>query len=831
MNTLLQDLKYGLRMLWKNPGFTAVAVLSLALGIGATSAIFSVMNTVMYRPLPYLHPQRLVTIWETRRGNQMRPPVADVVDWRKQNDVFQDIGLISFPDPGSASGLGRPETVMTPTASPNFFKVLGAKPALGRVFLTSEAREHTKAILISNSFWKSHFNSDPKALGRSFTIDGAICTIVGVMPPKFMPIFGEKVDVWQPVNPERSQFSKRTDHWLMPVARLKPGVTLAQAQAAMEVIARHMEAAFPETHIGAGLKVVPLHDALYSGFGRFLYPLLGAVGFVLLIACLNIASLLQSRAETRRKEFAVRASLGAGRRRLAGQLLVESGILGLAGGCLGIGLAFGGIQLFLALAGNFPMAGSITVDGRVLLFTIAISLLSVLVVGFLPAIQASRPDLNRALQEGERRTAGGSRGLARHVLVIAEVGLAMVLLVGAGLMVNTVLRLQRVDPGFNPENVLTMHTFLSAEGTYWVNVPGKDWKKPLPSIDHFHHELLERIASLPGVASVGIISGVPTQWIEPRMFSILGRPAPNPSHPPFTIYDEASPGYFRTLRIPLIKGRYLDESDTASSNWVAVVNEAFVHHYFPKQDPIGQQILMQFGFGSTAKEPHPREIVGVVGNVKRFGLAARQDPPFVYASYFQQPDEFPMGTISTNCMTSLVIRTASGAHGSQASIVTAAKRVIAGLDPDLPVTDIMTMDQLLAKSTGNQRFYLEFLGIFAGLALLLALVGIYGVMSYFVTDRTHEIGIRIALGAQRGQVLRLALKQGLILTLIGVGAGIAGAVWLTRFVAIALYGVKPTDPLTFIAVSLILIAVALLACYIPARRAARVDPMVALRYE
>jgi putative ABC transport system permease protein len=833
LSGLWQDIRYGLRQLWHSPGFAAVAVLSLGLGVGANSAIFSVMNTVMYRPLPYPHPKQLVAIWETKQGQPgfEPPPIAEVVDWRKQNDVFQGIALTSGTEPATEAGLGEPEPIHVQYVTPNFFGLLGVKPILGRIFFAREMQDRSLAVVISSSFWKSHFGSSPKVLGRSFEIDGVMSTVVGVMPPGFAPFgYGGGIDLWEPINPANPRYSARTDHWLMPVARLKPGVALEQAQNEMDVIAHRLALAYPATNKGVGKKLVPLHQALYGWAGRALYPLLGAVAFVLLIGCLNVASLLQSRAETRRKEFAVRASLGAGRARLAQQLFVESGILALLGGCLGIGLSFLGIRVFLSLAGGFPNSKSITVDGRVLLFALGVAILSVVLVGLAPAIQASSPDLNRALREGERRTSGGSRGRIRHFLVAAEVALAMVLLVGAGLMVNSMLRVQRVNPGFDPSNVLTMDILLPEGGRYLARQPGNDMEKTLPTVNIFHRELLEDVARLPGVASVGLVSGVPTHWAEGRTFTILGRPAPPPNKRPGTAYNEVSPGYFTTLRIPLKEGRYINEQDAESTPWVVDVNEAFVRRFFPKQDPMGQQILMRYGFAENMDEEHPREIVGVVGNIKQFGLG-EPAPPFVYASYFQQAAVFPGGTAVTHLRSDVVIRTASSLGPQEAALAKAVKKVVAQIDPNQPVTGVMTMDRVLQASTGDQQFYAELLAIFAGLALGLALVGIYGVMSYFVTDRTHEIGIRVALGAQRSDVLRLVVGQGLRLTLIGVGVGVAAALGLTRFLAAALYGVRPTDPLTFIVVSLTLIGVALLACYIPARRAAKVDPMVALRYE
>jgi predicted permease len=830
---LLQDVRHGLRQLRRSPGFTAVAVLSLALGIGANTAIFSVIDAVLYRPQPYPHPERLMVILATeyaRQGSVQRPPIAEVVDWKKQNNVFEDIALTSFTEPTTASRLGQPEQIQVQYVTPNFFELLGAKPILGRVFLASEMQDRTQTVLISSTFWKSHFNSDLRVLGRSFNIDGVVSTIVGVMPPGFAPFYGGRIDLWEPINPESARYSNRIDHWLMPVARLKPGVTRAQAQNEMDVIARRLEQAYPASNKGVGKKIVPLREVLYGWAGQTLYPLLGAVGFVLLIGCLNVANLLQSRAEMRRKEFAVRVSVGASRHRLMQQLLVEGGILSLLAGCLGIGLSFWGIRLFLRLAGEFPNADSITVDARVLLFTLGISVLTAAIFGLAPALQASNPNLNLALREGERRTTAGSRGRVRHLLAVFEVALAMVLLVGAGLMVSTVLRLQRVNPGFDSANVLTMDVLLPEGGKYVERVSGGDMEKPLPQVNAFHHQLLEKLAHLPGVESIGMVSGVPTHWDEGRTFSILGRPAPPSDRRPETSYNEATPGFFRALRIPLKEGRYLGDHDAESAPWVAVVNEAFARRYFPNQDPIGQQILMRYVWSTGMDETHPRQIVGVVGDIKQFGLG-EQAPPFVYASYFQQPAEFPGGTVVTHLRGDLVIRTVSSLHSQEGALAAAVKKAVSELDPDQPVTDVMTMDQVLTESTGEQQLYARLLGIFAGLALVLAIIGIYGVMAYFVADRTHEIGVRVALGAQRADVLGLVVKLGLKLAVLGVVVGAGLALGVTRLLAQFLFGVKPTDPATFSVVAAVLVTVALLACYIPARRATKFDPMVALRYE
>ncbi len=831
-DTLWSDLRYAARTLLKNPSFITVVILSLALGIAANSTIFSVLNAVLYRPMPYKQPDRLVVIWETEQGHpdaQQAPPIAESVDWKKQNQVFEDIALTSFTESNNLSGIGEAETIHVQYVTPNFFGILGVNPVLGRVFLAEEMQEHVQSVLISTPFWKSHFNGDPKVLGRTFNIEGVVSTVVGVMPPGFAPFYGGKMDVWEPINPESARYSQRIDHWLMPIARLKPGVTVEQAQVEMDVIARRLEAEYPATNKGIGKKVSLLHQDLYGGFGQYLYPLLGAVAFVLLIACVNVANLMQSRTETRRKEYALRVSLGAGRRRLIQQLLTESGLLGLMGGALGILLTYLGIYLFLKLAGEFPNSESIRVDGRVLLFTLAISLISAFLFGLIPALSASRPDLNAVLREGERKMGSGSRRFARHALAVSEVALAMVLLVGAGLMINTILHLQNVNPGFDTSHVLTMNIKLPEGGKYLERVPGGDLEKPLPAVTAYYQRLIEEVSALPGVESAAVISRVPLYGVPGNYtFSILGHPAPPPDNRPRAGYEEVSPSVFTTLKIPLKKGRYLDDHDSQSAPWVVVINESFARRFLPNEDPVGQQILLRFD-PYPVDEDRPRQIVGVVGDVKHFGLGEAA-PPAIYASYLQQPTVFQGGAALAHLQQALLIRT-SPAVLHDNSVTLAAKKAAAEIDPDQPVTDVMTMDQLMAESIGDWRFYMQLLGIFAGMALLLAAIGIYGVMSYLVNERTHEFGIRMALGARRGDVLSLVAKLGLKLTVVGVVIGAASALGLARLISRFLFGVKPTDPITYVAVAMGLAAVALLACFLPARRATKVDPMVALRYE
>jgi putative ABC transport system permease protein len=830
LENLWQDIRFAARGLQKSPGFLAVVVLSLALGIGANSTIFSMLNALLYRPLPYDHPEQLTVIWQTEKehpGNFEAPPIAESVDWRKQNTVFQDIALTSFTEEVILSRLGEPEPVHVQYVTPNFFGLLGVAPMMGRVFTADEMQDHSYAVVISSTFWKNHFNNDPQVLGKSFNVDSVPATVVGVMPAGFAPFYGGKLDLWIPVNPQAARYSERIDHWLMPIGRLKPEATVAEAQVQMDVIAKRLELAYPKTNKGIGKLVRPLHQDLYRWAGQALYPLLGAVACVLLIACVNVANLMRSRTETRRKEYSVRAALGAGRRRLMQQLFAESGLLALLGGGLGILMAYWGIQILRKLLGDFPNAESITIDGRVLLFTLGVSVLTAGVFGLAPALEASSPDLNAALREGEGRTVAGSRGITRHLLAVSEVALAMVLLVGAGLMINTMLRLEQVNPGFDAKNLLTMLVQLPEGGKYLKREPGGDMERTLPAVAAFNQQLTEKIAALPGVASSGIMSFLPMRGTYMFTFSILGHPAPESR--PEAGYDDVSPSIFETFHIPLKKGRVFDEHDTQAAPWTVVVNEAFVRKFFPNEDPIGQQILLRYD-PYPVDEERPRQIVGVVGDVKHFGLG-EEAPPFMYASYLQQQAVFPGGTALPHLHHFVVIRKASGSGSRAEGLASDVKKVIAGIDPDLPVTSIRSMEDVLSESMGDYRLYMQMLGAFAGVAALLAAIGIYGVMSYFVSQRTREIGIRVALGAGRGDVLRLVAKLGLKLAVLGVAAGLLLAFGLTRFIARFLYGVKPTDPLTYSIVAAGLVAVAMLASYIPARRALRVDPIVALRYD
>jgi putative ABC transport system permease protein len=851
LETLWQDLRYAAWMLRKSPGFAAVVVFSLALGIGANTAVFSVMNAVLLHGLPYEHPEELATIFSTNKWDPTPGidvvPLADVATWKKANHVFADMGAVAGIGEATLAGLGEPVQVPVQSVTPNFFTLVGVQPVLGRVFRVEESHEDTQTVVISDTLWKTKFLGDAAVLGKTFRLDDVVSTVVGVMPAGFKtfgPWFtGKQADVWQPVNPEDARYANRVGFWIVPLARLKRGVTLPQAQLEMDVLSQALEKAYPQQNKGVRAEVVPLYETLHQDAKDKLYPLLGAVGFILLIGCVNVANLMLSRTESRRKEYSVRASLGAGRRRLMQQMLVESGLLTLLGGLLGVLLSFWGIHVLGAMSKvgalwthnsyglqDLPDAENIRINGRVLLFAGGLSLLTALLFGMAPAFRASRADLQDALREGESRTATGKHRGTRYVLVVAEVALAMVLLVGAGLMINSLLRMLLPSPGFDPANVLTMGVnFPGTGGKYLEKSPGKPMERISPKVTAYHQQLIEGVSALPGVESGGMITMLPPLGSGGRTFSIVGHPAPDKR--PFLGFNEVSPSYFRTMRIPLKRGRYFDERDTTNAPWVVIISETTANRYFPNEDPIGQQILLRYTYVTEVDEERPRQIVGVVGEVKQAGMGGLH--PQVYESYLQQPELYPGGSDGFHLAGTLVIRTISDVHAHEADIIATAKQMVKQMDPDQPVTAISTMEDMLGEYMSRDKTYVLVLGVLAGIAVALAAIGVYGVLSYFVNHRTRELGIRFALGAQRRDVFILVGKLGLTLAGTGLAIGIALALGLNRFMKehLRLFHVKATDPSTYAAVGILLVSIALLACYIPARRATNVDPMTVLRHE
>jgi predicted permease len=812
METLLRDVRYGIRSLLKHPGFTAIAVITLALGIGANTAMFSVINAVLLRPLPYQQPDRLVTIWEEspQRGMyQMPVSFANLRDWVDQNHVFEQISAYTFTDL-NLTGAGEPARLLVVRSSANLFSLVGAAPQLGRAFLPEEDKQGAnRVVILGHALWQSRFGSDARIVGQSLTLNNQSYTVVGVMPSSVQfpvgfgylgKVLNDPVDVYVPLAATGNE-TRRGNYSFFAIGRLKPGVKIDQAQAEMTTIEGRLEQQYPEGNTGIGIRLIPTQEQTVKEIRPALLVLLGAVAFLLLIACANIANLLLARAASRQKEIAIRTALGASRLRVSRLLLTESLMLSLAGGCLGLLLALWGTEALMALApDNIPRLNEVGVDARVFGFTLAISFVTGIVFGLIPALQASKPNLNETLKEGSRGSMGSSAGKrTRSVLVAVEVALSLVLLIGAGLMIKSFLRLQQMNLGFNPDNVLTVDLTLSSS-----KYP-EDRQQAA-----FFQEALERLQSLTGVKSAGASTGLPlTLTISGSDFRIEGRPEPEAGKEMIINTRSVSPGYFGTLGIALIKGRDFSDRDKSDAPKAAIINEDLALIYFPNEDPIGRRITFDDGTSWIS-------IVGIIGDVKQLGLDSSAKPE-VYFPYLQ---------VASPSM-SLVVRTAS----NPLSLAAAVKSQIQAIDKDLPIDNAKTMQQLLADSISGRRFNMLLLTVFAAVALVLAIVGIYGVMSYAVTQRTHEIGIRMALGARANDVLKLVVKNGMSLALIGVGIGLAGAFALTRLLASLLFHVTPTDAVTFASVSICLIVVALLACCIPARRATKVDPLVALRYE
>ncbi|MFY9609330.1 MAG: ABC transporter permease [Blastocatellia bacterium] len=808
METFLQDLRYGTRMLLKQPGFTVIAVMALALGIGANTAIFSVVNAVLLKPLPFPEPDRLMRVYESRidrGGSRSSVSYPNFADWRNQNHVFEHMSSYHNSD-FILTGDGEPARIQGAVVNADLFPLLGVAPILGRPFRAEEDKlgDSGRVVMLGHRLWQTRFNGDPSVIDRSLVLGGKNYTVVGVMPEGFQfPIGSDPVDLWSTVAIDSGMFEQRGAHYMHVIARLKPDVTSDQAKAEMDGIAANLERQYPDENLHRGVNIVPALESMVGDVRPALLILLGAVGCVLLIGCANVANLLLARATTRHKELAIRAALGASRWRVVRQLLTESVLLSMAGGALGLLVAMWGTDVLVALSrDDLPRAAQIGLDGRVLGFTFLVSILTGVSFGLVPALHSSKTDLTESLKEGGRgSTEGARRNRLRAVLVVGEVAVAIVLLAGAGLLIQSLRRLQQVNPGFNPHNVLT----------FSIGLPEVKYK-PEQQVE-FYRQLQARIDSLPGVKSSS--GGYPLPMGGDRMrvtFETQGRPIPK-GELPATEIRTIGLDYFKTLGIPLIKGRDFTERDDKKAPAVIIVNEAFARQFFPGEDPIAKFITP--GISADDNESPTREIVGVVGNVKHMSLSAEADPE-AYEPHAQLT--FDMAVL---------VKTESDPFG----IVSAVQSEIKAMDKDLPAYNIKTLDQYLAASVAHPRFNTLLLTLFAGMALLLTAVGLYGVMSYSVNQRTHEIGIRMALGADRSDVLKLVVRQGMTLTAIGVGVGLTGAFFLTRLLESFLFGVTSTDPATFAAIALLLVAVALAACFVPARRATRVDPMVALRYE
>jgi len=811
MSSLFQDLRYGIRMLAKNTGFTAVAVLTLALGIGANTAIFSVVNTVFLTPLPYPDPERLVVINESSKPMPEGPiSYANFLDWQAQNQVFEH--MAAFQGGGlTLVGVKVPESMPSLNVSADFFPTLGVNPIYGRNFLPSEDKAGAMpAVIMSHGLWQRRFGADPGLIGKSLSLKGTLgtrdFTVVGILPRDYA--FYAPAELYVPIGlwGADGYLMKRENHdRTLALARLKPRISLEQARAQMGTIASRLRQQYPATNTGLGVTITPLRVRVVGHVRRAVLILLGAVGFVLLIACVNVANLLLARSTGRQREVAIRVALGAGRRRMIRQLLTESVLLALAGGLAGLLLGLWSSSALASLIPpGFPVQ-RIALGDRVLGFTLLISLLTGIAFGLAPALHASKPDLNEALKEGGRSsTESFGHHRLRGLLVVCEVALALVLLISAGLMIQSFRQLLRVDPGFNPRGVLTMGLDMS-DPKYQEN-PARFMA--------FNAQLLERVRAIPGVQYAGTVRPLPLAGGRSAMpFYRDDRPVPSGENFPVADWHAVSPGYFQAMGIRLLRGRDFADSDYQNTLQVAMISEGLARRYWPGEEPVGKRLRI----GTPEMGLPWFTVVGVVGDTRPYGLEASA-PAELYISCLQLGSWVDM---------SLVVRTASNHLG----VAAAVRDQVLALDKEMVVGDVLTMEQRLAGTLAGRRTNMLVLGIFASLALVLAAVGIYGVMSYLVGFRTHEIGVRMALGAGRSDVLKLVAGQGLGLTLIGVGVGLAGAFGLTRFLASMLYGVRPTDLATFAAVSLGLVAVALLACCIPALRATKVDPMVALRYE
>ncbi|MBV8856411.1 MAG: ABC transporter permease [Acidobacteria bacterium] len=818
MRNFWKDVKYGARSLWKSPGFTAVAVLAVALGVGANTAIFSVVNAVLLRALPYENSERLLALYAGRGPNAPAGPLSypDLLDYRAAQSLEYVAG---YQGVGTVMSLGQgdePERVRGVEAMADLFPALGVRAARGRLFTRAEDVDGgPKVIVISDGLWRRRFGSDPNVVGREVAmgLTRRPATVIGVLPPgfKFPPDDPDAIDYYVPFVAQNAKsnadsMNNRGAVWIPTVAKLKDGVPFEQAAAEVETIANRIAAQYPDTSANRRARAVRLHEDLVGQVRPALLILLGAVGLVLLIACANVANLLLARAASRGREIAVRTALGATRARVARQLLTESLLLSLTGGAAGLLLSVWGVEAIVKLSpATVPRLAETTIDARVFLFALGVSVLTGLVFGLAPALQASKTDLAESLKEGGRSgSAGARRNRLRSALVVAEVALSLVLLVGAGLLIKSFRQLVTTDPGYSPERVLAVLVALNTQ-----KFADDD------SRAGYFREAVARIKGLPGVESAGLTRLLPLGRSDIfNSFNIAGRApfAPEERHSArsYTI----SPDYFHVLGIPLKRGRAFAEADGKNAPGVIVVNEAFVRDYFPGQEPLGQHVVID---GPDDKPLPPREVVGVVGNV-HFESFNDEAQPEYYIPFEQAP-----------AAVSQVVVRAKG--GDAAALTPSVRAALKGVDPNLLIWETRTMDELVGQSVAPQRFNVALLGFFAALAMLLAAVGIYGVMSYTVTQRRHEIGIRMALGAQRKDVLRLVVRQGMLLTLLGLGLGLAGAFALTRLMTSLLYGVSATDPTVFAAVSLLLAAVALLACYVPARRATKVDPMVALRYE
>jgi len=809
MDTLLQDIRYAARKLARTPGFTAIAAFTLALAIGATTAIFSVIDGVLLKPLPFHEPERVVRVLNMREGQRMPTSAIDYRDFREQAKSFSAMAAL---DAGAVNitGGGTPERIQAARVSASFWSLLGVQPALGRGFAPKEdERGATRVAVLSDGLWKRRFGADRRIVGQTIMLDGNSYTVVGVAPEGFS--YPDRPELWVPLVFSENDLdpSNRGSHWLGVIARVAPGVSIAQANGEMVALTKRLEQAFPRSNNGITASVTSLQEFMVGDVSKALMVIMGAVAFVLLIACANVANLLLVRAASRESEMAVRTALGAGSWRIVRQLVTESVLLALVGGMLGALLALWGVDLLVGVAPEgIPRLDEVRIDGTVLAFAAGVTLVTGVLFGLFPALHSARANVSGMLKEGMRGSSGGSRR-ARNTLVIAEMALAVVLLVGAGLLIRSFANLLAVDPGFKPERVITFN--ISAPEAKYDNYATR---RALVA------DLVERMKGVPGVRGAAVVTGLPLGDITLRtVMHIVGTPEDSPAERKITDIAMVTPGYFATMGIPMLSGRDFNAQDRSGAPMVAIVNQEFVRRYFPGENPLGKHIELGWSQDTAATGGDVTlggEIVGVVGNVKRSGLAEDVRPE-TYAA-FMQP---------TFTQFAVVVRSTADPSTVMASI----RAQMRALDADLPVNALRQLDELVAESVSRPRFYTLLLGVFAAIALILASVGIFGVISYAVSLRTRELGIRIALGATGRQVSQLVLSQGVGLALASVVIGAAGAYWLSRLLTGLLFGVKASDPLTFIVVAALLTTIAALASYLPARRAAQVDPLLAMRSE
>lgn len=804
ISLLLKDIRYGIRSLARHPGFTTVALLTLALGIGANTAIFSVVNAVLIRPLPFEDPERIVWLWDTLPQLPTAPTsLPEFLDWKEQSRSFEHLAAFQNGNMFLDTGDGT-EDVPVGLVAPEMFSLFKVSPILGRTFTDEETMPgRFRVAVLGHSLWQTRFGSDPSVLGRTIQLNGRPYTIIGVMSAGFS--FPNRVTLWRPLPIDRATLD-RGPHYLNVVGRLKPDVTHTQAQAEMGALSARLSKQYPEKTSGHGVKIVGLTDVVVGDIGLALYLFLGAVGFVLLIACANLANLMLARIGGRGREIAVRAALGASRWRIVRQLLTESLMLAVAGGIVGLLLAVWAVSWLVSLSPEtIPRVQEISVDYRVAGFTLLVSVITGVLFGIVPALQVSKTDLTDALKETGRTSAGLRKQRLRNALVVSEVALSLVLLVGAGLLIRSFAKLNQVDPGFKPEQVLTMGVSL---------LPNKYPEEE--QVATFYRQVLERFGAVPGVISVAATTDLPFSGSNTTdNFVIEGRPAIAKEAEPLTEYHVVTPRYFQSMNIPLLAGRDFSESDTKQSPNVVVINEEFARRHFGSESPLGHRLRLQ------GQQRDPLLIVGVVGNVRHLGLD-EQPIAGAFVPYLQDP-------LSTNYARSM--RIVARTKSDPGVIAGSLRAELTAMDKSVPVYSLKPMTEYLRDSLSRRRFSMVLLTAFSGVALMLAALGIYGVISYGVIQRTHEMGIRMALGAQRSDVLRLVVRQAMIVALAGVGIGLLASWALTRLMKSLLFNISVTDPLTFAAIAALMILIALLACLIPARRATKVDPLVALRYE